>query len=208
MDEAKEVKPIVLRTDARLEAIKSLERLYKFIFEVKADTYQWKWAIIALHNSAQAFMVLALKGTIDFNVLRQDQKNKWIEYFNSQHQLPMPSKKPRLEYFTELYERTKSNEMNMYVNSKPFIGDLEDDRSIELLNEFRNNFVHFIPCSWIIYIDGLPRICERVVLFIEFLVLESGNIHYHGDEFEHNRTVQLISDIKEELKILDEMYSI
>jgi hypothetical protein len=108
----------------------------------------------------------------------------------------------------ELYERTKSDEMNMYVNSKHFLSNPEYDESMEKLNKLRNNFIHFIPCSWIVYINGLPRICGTVVLYIEFLIVESGNIHSYGDDFEYERIVQLLTDIKEELKILDKIYSI
>lgn len=209
MDDTKEAMPIVLRTNERLEAIRSLEKFYQFILEAKEDVYQWKWAIIALHNSAQAFMVLALKGTIDFNVLKPKYKKQWMRYFNSQKQLPMPSEKTLyLDNFLELYKRTKSDEMNMYVNSKYFLSNPEYDESIEKLNELRNNFIHFIPCGWIVYINGLPRICERLVMFIEFLIVESGNIHNYGDDFEYYRIVQLLTDIKEELKILDNIYSI
>lgn len=209
MDDLREPMPIVLRTDERLEATNSLEKFHQFILEVKTDTYQWKWAIIALHNSAQAFMVLALKGTIDFNPLKPKYKKQWIKYFNSLHELPVPSSEETLylDNFMSLYNRTKSNEMNMYADSKCFLSDPECNESMTELNGLRNTFIHFIPCGWLIYINGLPRICKRIILFIEFLITESGNIHYY-DEFEYDRTVQLISDIKEELNILDEIYSI
>ena len=60
-----------MRTDERNEAIKSLHKTYQFILEIREDNYNWKWAIISLHNSAQAFMVLSLKGTANFNVIRE-----------------------------------------------------------------------------------------------------------------------------------------
>ena len=63
-----------MRTDERNEAIKSLHKTYQFILEIREDNYNWKWAIISLHNSAQAFMVLSLKGTANFNVIREPEK--------------------------------------------------------------------------------------------------------------------------------------
>jgi len=49
--------------------------MHQFILEVQEDDYNWKWAIIALHNSTQAFMVLALQGTSPLNVIKDPQKS-------------------------------------------------------------------------------------------------------------------------------------
>ena len=61
-------------TDERNEAVGSLHKTYQFILEIHEDNYNWKWAIISLHNSVQAFMVLSLKGTANFNVIREPEK--------------------------------------------------------------------------------------------------------------------------------------
>ena len=63
-----------LRTDEIDEAIKSLHKTHQFVLEVHEDIYNWKWVIIALHNSTQAFMVLALKGTASINLCSNREK--------------------------------------------------------------------------------------------------------------------------------------
>jgi len=188
-----------LRTDERTEAVNSMEKTYQFISEVHVDPYNWKWVIIALHNSTQAFMVLALKGTASLNVIKEPEKS----FEAIQHGKEYP--KEFLLNFMKLYKDIKSkNRMTQNINSKCFSCSKEIDDAMEILNDFRNKFIHFIPCSWSIEVTMLPEICKRVLLVVEFLVLESGNIRfYDDDEFERANLTELIARIRRELESLE-----
>ena len=71
---------------------------------------------------------------------------------------------------------------------------------MEILNEIRNNFIHFIPCNWSIELAMLPGRFEEVLLVIEFLIMESGNIRfYDNDEDEKKCLSELIEKIRAEL---------
>jgi hypothetical protein len=52
---------IWLRTDETEEALSALEMAANSAKSLTNDLYYWKWVIIALHNSLQGFMVLALR---------------------------------------------------------------------------------------------------------------------------------------------------
>lgn len=48
---------IWLQIDEGSEAIKSLRKTHQFLLEIHEDAYNWKWAIIALDNSSQAYYI-------------------------------------------------------------------------------------------------------------------------------------------------------
>lgn len=77
-----------LRTDETLEAVSSLEMVANTLKNVENDWYQWKWAILALHNSLQGFMVLALRGSNGLNCLRDDIAEKWLIAYRSGGEYP------------------------------------------------------------------------------------------------------------------------
>jgi hypothetical protein len=162
---------IWLRTDERNEAIKSLHKTHQFLLQIHEDSYNWKWVIIALHNSTQAFMVLALKGTASLNVCKN--REKIVDAMNSGNERP----KLRMEKFLDLYRDIKSTDrMNQNIYSRAFLASKETDYYMETLNEFRNTFIHFKPCNWSLGISTLPDLTNSVLDVIEFLVLESGNV--------------------------------
>jgi hypothetical protein len=189
-----------LRTDERKEAVNSLEKVYQFILEVHTDPYNWKWVIIALHNAVQAFLVLALTGTASLNVIKD--REKWIEAIQLGNEYP---KQQFLLNFLKLYDDIKSKERMMhYGYSKSFKGSRKMDEAMKILNELRNNFIHFIPCNWCLEIAWLPLICRQVILVVEFLILESGNVRfYENNDFEKAKLAELITKIRDELERLE-----
>ncbi len=187
-----------LRTDDRNEAVKSLHKVHQFIKETHQDTYNWKWVIIALHNSAQAFMVLALEGTALLNVCRN--RRKIFEAIQSNEKLP----DPYMQYFINFYEDIKSpDRMNMYCDSSAFSGSKEADNAMKRLNEFRNQFIHFLPGVWSLEISELPELCNSVLSVIEFLIFNSGNVRFYDNgELEKANLAKLILEIRIELENL------
>jgi len=188
-----------MRTDERKEGIESLHKTYQFILEIHEDNYSWKWAIISLHNSAQAFMVLSLKGTANFNIIKEPEK-----FFDA---IQNGKKCPRqyLLNFCKLYKNVKSQKKM----GKNYPGSKESDCAMEILNEIRNNFIHFIPCNWSIELLMLPGIFKQVLSVIEFLILESGNVRfYDNDEDEKKCLSELIEKIRAELNQLESEYAI
>jgi hypothetical protein len=81
------------------------------------NPHYWKWVIIALHNALQGFMVLALRGTSNLNVLTKKSAEEWMAaYTRGDNRFPTP----RLDSFLELYKKIQTDRMRMYVDSQPF----------------------------------------------------------------------------------------
>ena len=187
-----------LRTDETLEAVSSLEMVAISLKNVENDLYQWKWSILALHNSLQGFMVLALRGGSGLNCLKDHIAIEWLRAYRAGDKLP----KEELDGFLNLYKKIKNPErMRFYVNSKPFNPSGTQGDSIKRLNRLRNEFVHFVPKGWSLEITGLPNIFLDCLHIIEFLGWKCGNIFWH-EKMNSKRAKRAISISKKTLKVL------
>jgi len=173
-------KGIYIRTDELLEAIKALEVYLSNLRRVKRDRYYWKWAIIALHNSVQGFMVSALRGTNGLAVLTPECARAWMDAYRNRTPYP----KEKLDDFLNLYKKIKSNLMLQYGQSKKFTPKGQQGWSIKKLNALRNEFIHFTPKGWSLEVSGLPSICEDLLSIIDFLANSSGNIDFYQQSAE------------------------
>lgn len=184
-----------LYTDSKVEAIKCLEKLEELLERVEADSYQWKWAIIVLHNCIQCFMVLALEGTAQIDVIRDEEII--IEYLNPK----IRKKNVQLACFLDLYTKIKKDKyMKKYGHSKAFKALSEHNKAMKQINLWRNQYIHFFPESWHFEVSGLPEIFINVIDIIEFLVKESGNFLYRFEEIEKDKVECILSCARERLE--------
>lgn len=178
-----------LRTDELVEAVKGLEMFLSNIRKVKKDLYFWKWAIIALHNSVQGFMVCALRGTNGLSVLTPECAKAWLEAYENNTTYP---KEILLDDFLNLYKKIKGKYMLQYVHSKKFVPMGQEGRSIKRLNRLRNEFIHFTPQGRSLKVSGLPQLCGDVLKIIDFLVNSSGNIHFDSDQDKFKKRLDIV----------------
>jgi hypothetical protein len=151
-------------------------------------------------------MVLSLKGTANFNVIKEPEK-LFDAIVNGNDGKDYP--REYLLNFCKLYKDIKSpKKVKQNIASRIYPGSKDSDYAMEKLNEFRNNFIHFIPCRWSIELAMLPGIFEQVLSVIEFLILESGNIRfYDNDEGEKRCLSELIENIRAEINKLESKYA-
>ena len=146
-----------------------------------ADPYLWKWVIVALHNAAQGFMVLALWNGNGLLAMRPRVAKKWLEAYESGGEFPSE----KLDEFLALYAKVK-DPLNFHtVGASAFVPGESSDRSFALLNDVRNTFTHFTPKGWSLQVAGLPRMCLDALQLIRFFGWESTAILWH-------RRVQLV----------------
>jgi len=199
---------LILDTDERQEAVRALEKCAQFLALVEGDVYEWKWAIISMHNAVQAFMVLALQGTQVANVLKRDIRGPVFAAQAQGDRDAMPTKFI-LDDFLELYERIKKlrpGDMRRYGHSQAFRPESRHTRSIKWLNRHRNEFLHFVPISWLIEVALFPKQVHDCLDVIEFLVNESNNIDWFEHEHEE-RARRAIADIRASCAWLADLYA-
>ncbi|MBX4271468.1 hypothetical protein [Clostridium estertheticum] len=195
---------LCLRVNVETELIKTLEKTYQFIKEAEDDIYAWKWIIISLHNAVQNCMVIALKGSSTFGVLNKKSRKEWFDWYNKNSEYPQM----KMELFLELFKKIKCDngkELNDYA--KKINGNNQIDNSMKLLNEYRNEFIHFIPKSWVLILSGVPQICIDVLTVIDFLVTESGKITFYDDADGMKKSEKSIFEIKTKLIELQRKYN-
>ncbi len=186
-----------LSTDTEHEAVRALEATAQFLEEAESDPTKWKWAIIALHNAVQGFMVLALQGTWNVTVLRREQRERKLkaqqDYYrarkagdeaaaNAANEI-MLFGEAELAPFEHLYARIKSPDygMRQFMESQHFTARPGDDQCIECLNDLRNEFIHFVPSRRRMLLTRFPAVTEAGLYLISFLLRDSKNIHwFHG----------------------------
>ena len=174
---------IWLETDEFQETVLALQLTSEQLSNLAStgNLHYWTWVIVCLHNALQGFMVLALRGTNNINVLTEDCAIEWLAaYERGDGQYP----EQKLDNFLNLYKKVKSERMKMYVNSQSLKPSGTQGRSIKKLNAFRNDFIHFVPKGWVVEVSGLPQIVDDCLNIIWFLAFECGNIFWQKQEQE------------------------
>jgi len=181
-----------LKTDETRQAVLALDLVNEHLARVIDDTHHWQWVIVGLHIALQGFMVLALHGTNDLNVLTEEGAKEWMAaYERKDGKYP----KPKLDGFLALYGKIKSNRMTMYDKSRSFRPTGTQGNSVRRLNSLRNEFIHFVPKGWSLEISGLPRITDDCLDVISFLAFECGNVIWYEARWEA-QTKDLIESAK------------
>jgi hypothetical protein len=211
-----------LSTDEGLEAVFSLEMVSECLPKVSENIYYWKWVLIALHNALQGFMVLALRGSDSLNVLTKKCAEKWLAA-RERRDKTFPER--RLDGFWNLYKKIQTGRetydeglktgsylyrkpddlMLMYGNSQPFRPHGTQDESVKMLNDLRNDFIHFLPKQSLLGVHGLPRVVDDCVNIINFLAFECGNILWY-EEGHKIKTRDLIATIRSHIALLKPFY--
>jgi len=192
----------LLEYDEEIDAIGSLEVLAEHLPRVITVPYHWKWAILALHNSLQGFMVLALQGTNALSVLTAKSAEQWTAHYETGK---MPTDPPYMDYFMALFGKIQSDAMLHGVDSRRFEPTDKQRDSVARLNYDRNEFAHYLPASGLYDMGSWARTIEDVIPIIEFLAFESRNITFRQND-SHKRTTALCAIIKGEASSLHRHY--
>ena len=165
--------PTFVVTDEFVETISALEATADELQRVQADPYRWKWAILALHSAMQGMMALALRGGNNLRVLKPEDTKRFLDAVESGGPYPADLK---MDDFLSLYKKIKSEDMLFYVNSQKFTPPGTEEQSLKALNRLRDQYVHFIPCAFILRVNGLPEMTIDCLNIAWFLAWDSNNV--------------------------------
>lgn len=177
-----------LRIDPETNALDFLEDSIQFLILAEKEPLKWKGVIVSLHGALYGFCISALKGTDPSRV--EVTKNGKTQIIN---------------FWTALKRCKKNDWMKQYGHSQALRLSEEDEDSIrEISKRLRNNFEHFPSLSWEIEILLIVQNLGIYFRFIEFLVLESGNINPLDTFYFRNRVKFLCEAGRALLKIHEE----
>ena len=170
-----------LQIDEESEAINAIEMVAFFSNSVSEDPYYWKWLIIALHNALQNFMVLTLFSINPIPILRNDHSKKFIK--NHYETKKIKNYNYKLDTLEDLYLKIKNEAKEYNLSTNYFKPKDTDDWSVKTLNQYRNEFMHFIPCDISRSIINMICITTDSIRIIKYLFLESNRIKLNKTNF-------------------------
>lgn len=167
-----------LRTDEEAEAANAMQMAAQFASQVQANLHMWRWIVIATHNAAQGAMVLSLRHGNGLLALSNESYAARMHAYETNKALP-PEK---LDTYLNLYKKVKHSQWGQIGGNQRFVPKGSEGKDIKLLNDFRNEFIHFTPKGWSLEVGGLPRVCLAAARLIGFLALETTNVLWHDEE--------------------------
>lgn len=190
-------------TDALTDSIYSLRMADQCLSQVSEESLNWKWAIIALHNSLQGFMALAIRGSDAVAAIKDRTNNqKHIRNYLSRNS----SKAPHLLDFMDLYERIKNPRyMCRLYGSKEFQASEIHDEEVAFLNFTRNELTHYFPNVFmVIEVAAWLPMMRISVEIIEFLSFESRNVLFPDDEENRLKIKLILGKIRDQIDRIHE----
>lgn len=161
-----------LITEPAIEVLEGLKEISLKLDLVLNNVYQWKWVILATNNTIQNAMTNSIRDSAGVNILREKIRTQMVDSMrNDAVQRPIE----RLDEFFNLYEGTKGFEMKKVNDNRAYIPKGNEERSIRDIHIIRNNFLHFIPKLWGLYIADMPDIIIDCMKYIRFLTIENFN---------------------------------
>lgn len=146
-----------LSTDDVIELKSCLKTIKRELPLVTEDINVWKIIIMLQHNAQQAAMVRVLRQGNITNIMDKKSKEKYLQYIAGDLEDYNPGKY-KLLTFNELYRRLKSPK---YMKNNPFRSNMNSDMQMARLNDFRNEFIHFLSSGWSIHVSAFPKIVEE-----------------------------------------------
>ncbi|HEV7702197.1 MAG TPA: hypothetical protein VGO63_02010 [Candidatus Paceibacterota bacterium] len=153
--------------DEKEHAIDSLTQSLSFLVHTEQNPFNWKWFIIAFHNTLHSFMLLALKKGDLSGIWENEDRMKVNDRFD------VFSEKGKLVDFMKAFKWIQEKErMSKYAHSKEFKSEniIEIENRMKALNtDLRNQFIHFRPVAWGASPDYITEICYPLIELLEFL---------------------------------------
>jgi hypothetical protein len=135
-----------LRTDLEHEAVASLRFCRRQLEAAASDSYEMKWAALAVTEALSAFVVKTYR-SVDLLYWDARTRREMVAYEAGERPLPPAPSEVWLPPFVKLCERLR--------DEHGWAVDAEQWDLIEELGSVRNDFVHFKPKGWSLAIAGL-----------------------------------------------------
>jgi hypothetical protein len=161
-----------VRFDEYEDVLASTE-LLATVFNLKNKSALWKWTILAAHNGAQGALVCAIKDASGANILDKRSAIAMLGWFEKSDE---DQPRQHLDRFVVLLTKYRKK------YPVPNLPNQQIKNLCKLNNEFRNNFVHFIPQGWSIDEAIFSPLIESALDLIEAAMKQHQvEIHLNDD---------------------------
>ena len=187
-----------LHTDEKADLVASLAMLEVALVQTAKDIAAWKWVVIATHSALQSAIACHL-GAIGNSLLvaKQEDAEAWLKA----HEDGTPYPEMMMDSFPNLYGKLKHQEIYGYK----FVPQNTQGKSIKKINQYRNEFVHFMPKGWALEVRGLPDICKDCLDVINEFDEHTLHMRWH-DDFQRSSFRSLLNSCLEKINGLKTEY--
>ena len=175
--------PLWVESSDQKDAARALEMLHVQLISAVIDPYSWKWVIVTLHHTLQAFVIASLAERESGEERRVTHPAMSVHYRDA-----TSYEEPRSEYLSELYQRMKQE---MGFQPAP-----EIDRDLARMVECRDVFVQAIPSSWRLRVNEMPRATQNCLRIVEFLGWSPGHIRWQRENLADLARVKFLASMK------------
>jgi hypothetical protein len=182
-------------TNSTMECYKPIEFVYYQLLKCHEDPYNWKWAIIGIHNALQNCMVYALCDGSGTNILKEKIRDKYYNWIIDHNNEQV---KEELNFFLELYKDIKED--HKITEIKKYFPEENDDSCVKNLNNYRNDFIHYIPSAgFYCYQYEFLEMFFVAIKIINYLIKTPNNIIFL-EKSEKIYTIELLDKIQKLLE--------
>lgn len=175
-----------LRICERSLAVNSLSVTFQMIEKSKADIKYVRWVILSIHSTIQEFMVLWTQTQNEALIYEKSSADAYKNSLNKGTVLPS---KLMIKKFRVLYEQTKK------ILKENYGVEIEDklNSSVAALNRLRDEFTHYKPQGWSIWVYDLISIFMDCFDFIELLGWNKADVFQGGLELSNHAKMHLVN---------------
>ena len=160
------------------------------------------WLLILYHNMLQSAMVNVLRGSDNVGALDENSQKdqiRWLNVIRNGKDGAEPPSKFRLADFKTLLKRVQDGQWIC----PPLQLDQQQRKDLDSLNKYRNEFIHFIDCSWTLHVDDLR---EPILIALQVtgeIMQHHQSTRWTWDESFRNRVKGYLTKIRNHLYNLD-----
>jgi hypothetical protein len=200
---------IWLRTDEIEEFIGGLEHSANLSVSIGNDVMNWKWLILALHNTLQGACTCALRGNDTAGVSMLTKKSAeavwhWLDV-ESRRDASAPMPPEMLAPLLDLYGRVRKSRWLPEPHRLPAHQQMNKD--VKKLNYLRNKFSHFLTQGFSLEVSGMPRIVRHCCDAIEHLAVKQPTFWHHLNESQTARIKSALGTLRTGMDSWEKQYA-
>ncbi|MGE0200397.1 MAG: hypothetical protein AB7P76_05455 [Candidatus Melainabacteria bacterium] len=164
------------------DLIASLNLLNQQLDLLETDHRRWKWVIVSLFSCIQSAMILCLRSTNYFHILRSDSLAEWKKLHTPPYAY-QPKKPPKMDYFEELLKKVQDKELMTHTGNEQCLTlNATQKKQIHRLKAWRDEFIHYLPSDWGISISEFVYTIGKNFKLLHFLLTETRNCYWNTNK--------------------------
>jgi hypothetical protein len=185
--------------DIETHTVDALELVLEKLRQAHDRPSAWKWVVVGLHSAMHGGLALVLRRSDGAQLLPRKLEQQIYESWERERATGQIEALhyDHVDWFTELYKKTQNPQRMSYLGGKPLVPTDVQNESVERLNDYRGNLLHFSATSWSIPIWNFVVLLNDLLPVLRFYFFGAQPMVFL--DLEHSeRAEELLQAIQEE----------